>query len=159
MTTLMISAARVKNIPGATVIKNVIAGETLSARTEAAADEIQAVVPVNLIKSLRPAQSLSPGLFKVYGLFIVDNGLVTVADHFSINGAVYRKFNILGQKMEGPASLFTDDFSGYQKPGAGNGTVWFPKAYGGKLRKRASRRNHSPYPAEIQLAPKFLELR
>ena len=87
-------------------------------------------MPVNLIKSLRPAQSLSPGLFKVYGLFIVDNGLVTVADHFSINGAVYRKFNILGQKMEGPASLFTDDFSGYQKPGAGNGTVGSQKHTG-----------------------------
>ena len=34
-----------------------------------------------------------------------------------------------------------------------------PRAIRGALRNRASRRNHRAYPAEIQLVPKFRELR
>ena len=38
-------------------------------------------------------------------------------------------------------------------------TALSPRRVRGALRKAASRRNHRPYPAEIQLSPKFLEFR
>jgi len=52
-------------------------------------------MPVYLIKALGPAKSLSPGLAEMHRLLVIDDSFVAVADDLAVNGAVYRKFNIL----------------------------------------------------------------
>lgn len=66
----------------------------------------QAVLADNLIKSLRPAQTLIPGLLEVFRLLVVYHRVRAVADFSAAHDRVNRELNVLRQHVEGPAAVF-----------------------------------------------------
>ena len=89
-----------------------------------AADQVAAVIGIDLIEALGPAQPLIPGLPEGGGLLIIDDCLVAVADAAALQGTADRKLDVLGEQE--PDGITGGDPVGAEVPGvavAGDSSV------------------------------------
>lgn len=110
--------------PGGHGHKHIVAGPAFPAGLLAeAADQVAAVIGIDLIEALGPAQPLIPGLPEGGGLLIIDDCLVAVADAAALQGTADRKLDVLGEQVIGPAAVLPDHIGGDEEAGARNVAV------------------------------------
>ena len=105
--------------PGRYGHKHIVAGPALPAWLLAeASDQAAAVIGIDLIEALRPAQPLIPGLLEGGGLLVIDDRLITVADAAALQGAADRELNVLSKQVVGPDAVLPNHISGDEEAGA-----------------------------------------
>lgn len=113
----------------------------------------------NLYVASGPTCPLPPGLAEKRRLLIKEFCRAAVANPLTLHNAVGREFNIFRKSMEGPAAIPQHNLAAEQKACAGYHAAdaqTEPRSVEGRLPPAGTREHNR---AEIQLSPKFLELR
>ena len=76
-----------------------------------------------LVEALCPAEALVPGVFEGDGLFVVEHGSGAVADTLAVNDGLRGEFDVLGEQMPFPSTVFLEDFGGDEKARSGDSTA------------------------------------
>ncbi len=104
--------------------EHVVAGPGLAGGlAQEAPGQGSAVIGIDLIESLGPAQALIPGLAEGGGLLVVDDSLVAVADAAALQGAAHGELDVLGEQVVRPAAVLPDDIGVNEEAGAGDVAV------------------------------------
>ena len=96
--------------------EHVVAGEagTLGVG-EDALRKTRTVVPKHLVKALRPAEALVPGIAEGDRLLVVEHRRRSVGDANALEDAVRGELDVLGEQVPSPAVVLLDNVSGNEK--------------------------------------------
>ena len=80
-------------------------------------------MPEHLVETLRPTETLVPGIAERDRLLIVEHGRGRVADALALQDGVGGELDVLGEQVPLPATVALDDLRGHEKARARNGAA------------------------------------